>query len=358
MKSEDMGRLEREAESNAQGFFGLLDCLLDPMFIVSAEDATIIHCNSAALTWQGCQRSDLVGHPFNIFLAEPKDASREDLLAQIRVRGHVFVEQNFVLRNGETVRADLSASVHHWAGQDWIAVHLRDAEQRIAAQKMECQLREAAARERTVAQLNHEINNPLQALLMRTDGDSDDTIRDPVERIAVVLRKLQEEQGDQVSSTSAVEAAGPLPDKSSIEKTNVQRVLIVDDYDMIRRMLGIMVGRKLPGVQVDLAADGEEAVELFKKGHPAVVVLDIMMPKRNGDVVFEEMKAFCQQQHWEEPRVVFCTGYTLPPAVRAEVEGPGSRHLCIFKPVEPAKLVKTVALLLADIEAERGRPRN
>jgi CheY-like chemotaxis protein len=332
MKCEDMGRLEREAESNAQGFFGLLDCLLDPMFIVSAEDATIIHCNSAALTWQGCQSSDLVGHPFNIFLAEPKDASREDLLAQIRV--------------------------HHWAGQDWIAVHLRDAEQRIAAQKMECQLREAAARERTVAQLNHEINNPLQALLMRTEGDSDDTIRDPVERIAVVLRKLQEEQGDQVSSTSAVEAAGPLPDKSSIEKTNVQRVLIVDDYDMIRRMLGIMVGRKLPGVQVDLAADGEEAVELFKKGHPAVVVLDIMMPKRNGDIVFEEMKAFCQQQHWEEPRVVFCTGYTLPPAVRAEVEGPGSRHLCIFKPVEPAKLVKTVALLLADIEAERGRPRN
>jgi len=332
-------------------FLGLLDCLLDPLFMVSAEDGVIIYCNTAALQWQGCNRSDLIGQPFVMLLAESETLSREDLIAQIRIRGHVFAEQTFLLRNGLTVRADLSASVHRWAGQDRIAVHLRDAEQRIAAQRMELQLREAEARQRTVAELNHEINNPLQALLMRPGTDSDETAKGHIERIATILRTLQ---NTRVGGDPVKRAADAGHSEQPLKCADAGRILVADDFDTIREMLGLMLRRKLPGVQVDLAADGEQAVALFKKWHPAVIVLDFMMPKKTGEVVFAEIKAFCGEQNWEQPRIVFCTGYALPTALEAEVEAVGSHHLCLFKPVEPAKLVNTIISLVALSKEEVG----
>ena len=57
---------------------------------------------------------------------------------------------------------------------------------------------------------------------------------------------------------------------------NVARVLVVDDEPQIRRTLATSL--QAHGYQVDLAASGEEALEVAARSHPDVVVLDLACP--------------------------------------------------------------------------------
>ena len=60
------------------------------------------------------------------------------------------------------------------------------------------------------------------------------------------------------------------------------RVLVVDDSVVIRTMICDSIASE-PGMEVaGTAADGEEAVEAFKRLQPDVVTLDIQMPKLDG----------------------------------------------------------------------------
>ena len=58
------------------------------------------------------------------------------------------------------------------------------------------------------------------------------------------------------------------------------RVLVVDDEPMVTEVLGRYLQRE--GFDVDLAADGEEAVRLARAQRPDLVVLDLMLPKLDG----------------------------------------------------------------------------
>ncbi len=66
------------------------------------------------------------------------------------------------------------------------------------------------------------------------------------------------------------------------------RVLIVDDSAIIRKI----IQRSLPLEKYELvgvAANGLEALKLFKSTLPQIVTLDITMPEMDGLVVLEEM---------------------------------------------------------------------
>ncbi|MBF6842421.1 response regulator, partial [Acinetobacter baumannii] len=66
------------------------------------------------------------------------------------------------------------------------------------------------------------------------------------------------------------------------------RVLVVDDEPALRESLrrGLVAG----GWAVDTAADGEAGLEMAAGDEYDVVVLDIMMPRRNGYEVVREMR--------------------------------------------------------------------
>jgi two-component system, OmpR family, response regulator RpaB len=66
------------------------------------------------------------------------------------------------------------------------------------------------------------------------------------------------------------------------------RIIIVDDEANIRRILETRF--KMLGYETATAADGEEAVELFHKFQPDIIVLDIMMPKLDGYGVTREVR--------------------------------------------------------------------
>ena len=61
---------------------------------------------------------------------------------------------------------------------------------------------------------------------------------------------------------------------------NVQYILIADDNPDITDVLSNYV--KKEGFEPIVAADGDEALDKFKEYQPAVVLLDVMMPKRDG----------------------------------------------------------------------------
>jgi two-component system KDP operon response regulator KdpE len=64
----------------------------------------------------------------------------------------------------------------------------------------------------------------------------------------------------------------------------VSRVLVVDDEPEIQRTLAINL--RVRGYEVDLARDGEQALELAARHHPDAVVLDLGLPGIDGvDVI-------------------------------------------------------------------------
>ncbi len=67
------------------------------------------------------------------------------------------------------------------------------------------------------------------------------------------------------------------------------RILIADDEPNILISLEYLLKRE--GYEVSLARDGDEALAAILAQRPALVLLDVMMPKRSGFEVCQELRA-------------------------------------------------------------------
>jgi CheY-like chemotaxis protein len=65
-------------------------------------------------------------------------------------------------------------------------------------------------------------------------------------------------------------------------------VLIVDDEPSIRETVGFIL--EMEGFQVAMAEDGEQGLEAIRRLRPPVVLLDAMMPRRDGYDVCRTIK--------------------------------------------------------------------
>ena len=68
------------------------------------------------------------------------------------------------------------------------------------------------------------------------------------------------------------------------------KVLVVDDEPDVRALVASALGYAHTDVQVVEAGDGEEALELLRRATPDIVVLDLMMPVRDGFSVLTELR--------------------------------------------------------------------
>ncbi len=66
-------------------------------------------------------------------------------------------------------------------------------------------------------------------------------------------------------------------------------ILVVDDDEEIRQVLRLVLEKS--GHRVRLASDGEEALQAMLQELPALVLLDIMMPRLDGLEVIRQMRA-------------------------------------------------------------------
>lgn len=67
------------------------------------------------------------------------------------------------------------------------------------------------------------------------------------------------------------------------------KILIADDEQNIVISLEFLMKRE--GFDVSIAVDGEEAVDRIRSEKPDLVLLDVMMPKKSGFEVCQEVKA-------------------------------------------------------------------
>jgi len=66
-------------------------------------------------------------------------------------------------------------------------------------------------------------------------------------------------------------------------------ILVVDDEPFILRALTFVLNRE--GYRTLSACNGEEALARIREAKPPLVFLDVMMPRRNGFEVCQEIKA-------------------------------------------------------------------
>ena len=82
-------------------------------------------------------------------------------------------------------------------------------------------------------------------------------------------------------------------------------LLIVEDQTIVREGLCAMLSTK-PGLSIaGVAADGEEAVRQALQLRPDVIVMDLLMPRKNGIGATQEII-----EHWPEARVLILTSFS------------------------------------------------
>jgi len=67
------------------------------------------------------------------------------------------------------------------------------------------------------------------------------------------------------------------------------RILIADDEPNILISLEYLMKRE--GYEVHVARDGQEALDALRQVQPALVLLDVMMPRKTGFEVCQELRA-------------------------------------------------------------------
>jgi two-component system, OmpR family, response regulator ResD len=130
-------------------------------------------------------------------------------------------------------------------------------------------------------------------------------------------------------------------------EVSVAKILVVDDEPNIREVVGLYLRRD--GHEVVSAPDGEEALEVFGRSEPDLVVLDLMLPKLGGLEVCRRMRAerrvpliMLTARGEEQERVV---GLSL-----------GADDY-VVKPFSPRELAARVAAVLRRVE-ESSEPAN
>lgn len=122
--------------------------------------------------------------------------------------------------------------------------------------------------------------------------------------------------------------------RSGIRKR--QTVLIVDDEPNIRALVHNSI--ESPYYQVIEACDGEEAWTLIKERKPALVLLDIRMPRRSG---FEVLSAIRADPELRGTQVMILTSSGDQKDIDAGIIAGADFYLT--KPFSPADLLERVS---------------
>ena len=80
------------------------------------------------------------------------------------------------------------------------------------------------------------------------------------------------------------------------------KVLVVDDEPAIIRALTYLLSKA--SLDVRIAKDGDEAMAAIEEHHPSLVLLDVMLPKRDGFEICELIRA---NPDWQDIRIIMLT---------------------------------------------------
>lgn len=141
----------------------------------------------------------------------------------------------------------------------------------------------------------------------------------------------------------------------------MKRILVVEDDAIISRVYQYLFPRA--GLQLELAADGEQALRMLDACQPDLVVVDLMLPKVHGVEVIKQIRA--RPQFESVPVIVFTNAY-LSTMVKAAWRA-GANECLTKTDYSPEQLIQVICTLLEkggtaslkpspDLESEEPAP--
>ncbi len=193
----------------------------------------------------------------------------------------------------------------------------------------------------TVSTLFYAINNPLQILMCMAELDDNKEYKRQVNRIIEVMNELRTATTLEPITDEDGTVRYNLPEHRDLEPCDPSRMLVVDDEKILRNMFVKALSVVFPNMTIDMAANGQEACDLFGKHRHGLIVMDLSMPVMNGEQAFKTMGEICERNSWVLPPFVFCTGFVVSENLQKIIkENPIHTHLA--KPLEIAELVKVI----------------
>lgn len=133
------------------------------------------------------------------------------------------------------------------------------------------------------------------------------------------------------------------------------RVLVVDDEEAIRSLVKDYLEER--GYRVDCAPDGDEGIKTFQKAHPHVVLIDFLLPRKNGFAVAEAIRK--DETHPDTP-IIMMSGVFKNPKTAVEAREKYRVLDFLSKPLDMSRIASLVegviAHVPADDEADGGEP--
>lgn len=118
------------------------------------------------------------------------------------------------------------------------------------------------------------------------------------------------------------------------------RVLMVEDNSRLAEQLGMILERH--GYEVKTALTAEEGFDLLKEWNPDLVILDIMLPRKDGYDFIRDIR----RQGLQPPKILMITAHRdMEELLRVEVEDRKWADDYLLKPIPPQTLLDRVARL-------------
>jgi Response regulators consisting of a CheY-like receiver domain and a winged-helix DNA-binding domain len=127
--------------------------------------------------------------------------------------------------------------------------------------------------------------------------------------------------------------------------TKGHKILIADDEPDILEILSYNLAKE--GYEVITASNGDEAIDKAMKHRPSLIILDMMMPKKNGVQVCQILRA---QEQFKDTLIMFLTALNDELTQIRGLETGADDY--VSKPISPKVLLSRVAALLRRVQKE------
>ncbi len=118
------------------------------------------------------------------------------------------------------------------------------------------------------------------------------------------------------------------------------RILVVDDDTDIAQ--AVELNLQLDGFTVEVVTDSLSALAAAMRSVPDCVVLDVVMPRRDGIQICQDFRS---DERTKEVPLLMLSARSLSKDIQAAIEAGADDYL--VKPFEPEELVRRVQALIA-----------